>query len=391
MRAELVAIHVALDRLSYLKDFCLFTDSLSCLQAIQKCLYNTDPQAYHHHQVLIDDVVRLIMEREHKGLRTTLKKVRAHTNVLGNELADATAKRAVRQFDDLSEETKIKVSLGAVAPRPPYWIMYTHAPPTPPTEMAVGTHTMTLRTPWYHIPEEDRLHMRAFTRPSKQLRSKVRLLRSLLHTSLYRRLILRAIGGGARTAPVGRALHSRITRRPGEGTAILKFLHGQYYTGKLAFRYGHAPSDACQLCGLPDSCTHVAGEITPTTPTISLASTTRRANSPIPPSARRSRGAVPSTPHTRYKSCQQTPEPSPKPPDPSLKALVLPPRPLLWAQETQITGLTHPRMTPSPNSPCDIRDTSMSPRTSGTSYASRRRPPMMAKAPLHQTSSRIGS
>ena len=49
-------------------------------------------------------------------------------------------------------------------------------------------------------------------------------------------------------------------RRLGEGTAILKFLHGQYYTGKLALRYGHAPSDTCQLCGLPDSCTHVAGE-----------------------------------------------------------------------------------------------------------------------------------
>ena len=119
MRAELVAIHVALDRLGHLQDFRLFTDSLSSLQAIQKRLYNTDPQAYHHHQVLIDDIVRLIMVREHKGLSTTLKKVRAHTNVMGNELADETAKRAVRQFDDLPEETKIKVSLGAVAPRPP--------------------------------------------------------------------------------------------------------------------------------------------------------------------------------------------------------------------------------------------------------------------------------
>ena len=129
----------------------------------------------------------------------------------------------------------------------------------------------------------------------------------------------------------------------------------------------------------------------PPTPTISSASTTRRANSPTPPSARRSRGAVPSTPHTHYDSCQQTPEPSLKPPDPSLKALVLPPRPLLRAQATQRNGLTHPRMTLSPNNLGDIRDTSMSPRTSGTSYASRRRPPMMANAPLLQTSSRIGS
>ena len=48
MRAELVAIYVALDRFRYLKDFRLFTDSLSNLQAIQKCLYRLDPSAYHH-------------------------------------------------------------------------------------------------------------------------------------------------------------------------------------------------------------------------------------------------------------------------------------------------------------------------------------------------------
>ena len=55
-------------------------------------------------------------------------------------------------------------------------------------------------------------------------------------------------------------MHARIRHSPKEGTSLLKFLHGQYYTGKLAYRYGHAPSDACPLCGLHDSCTHVAGE-----------------------------------------------------------------------------------------------------------------------------------
>ncbi len=43
---------------------------------------------------------------------------------------------------------------------------------------------------------------------------------------------------------------------------LLKFVWGQTYNGKLALRYGHAPTDACPLpgCGLPDSCTHIAGE-----------------------------------------------------------------------------------------------------------------------------------
>jgi hypothetical protein len=104
--------------------------------------------------------------------------------------------------------------------------------------------------------------MYAFTYPSKQLRQKVRTatLRSLHHTSLYRRLILTAKSRGARTAIVGTALHARMRSSASEGITILKFLYGQLYNGKLAYRYGLAPTDACPLCGLPDSCTHIAGQ-----------------------------------------------------------------------------------------------------------------------------------
>ena len=104
--------------------------------------------------------------------------------------------------------------------------------------------------------------MHAFTHPSKQLRQKLRTatLKSLYHTSLYRRLILTAIARGARTAYAGTALHARIRSSPREGITILKFLYGQLYNGKIAYRYGLATTDACPLCGLPDSCTHIAGE-----------------------------------------------------------------------------------------------------------------------------------
>ena len=61
----------------------------------------------------------IILERDYSGLTTTLRKVRAHTNVKGNELADAAAKQAVRCFDDLPDDSKVPVSLGEVAPRPP--------------------------------------------------------------------------------------------------------------------------------------------------------------------------------------------------------------------------------------------------------------------------------
>ena len=80
------------------------------------------------------------------------------------------------------------------------------------------------------------------------------------HTSLYKRLILRAKTQGANIAPTGTSLHSRLRENAKEGTNILKFIHGQLYNGKLAKRYGHAPTDESPLCHLPYSCTHIASE-----------------------------------------------------------------------------------------------------------------------------------
>ena len=65
---------------------------------------------------------------------------------------------------------------------------------------------------------------------------------------------------GARTKHTGAAILSRLRANYKEGTTLLKFVWGQLYNGKLALRYGHAPTDACPVCGLPDSCIHIAGE-----------------------------------------------------------------------------------------------------------------------------------
>ena len=104
--------------------------------------------------------------------------------------------------------------------------------------------------------------MHAITRPSHQPRQKVKAatLRSMHHTSLYVRLILQAKTQGANTATTGISLHTRLRENAKEGTNILNFSHGQFYNGKLVNRYGHAPTDECSLCHLPNSCTYVAGE-----------------------------------------------------------------------------------------------------------------------------------
>jgi len=79
--------------------------------------------------------------------------------------------------------------------------------------------------------------MHAFTRPSPQLRLKVRdaLLRSLHHSSLYRRLMVANKEKGARIKTVGQALHKKLTHSPRErGATLHKFIYGQLYNGKLA-------------------------------------------------------------------------------------------------------------------------------------------------------------
>ena len=104
--------------------------------------------------------------------------------------------------------------------------------------------------------------MHTFTHPSRQLRRKVRhaLLRNLHYTSLYRRLLLKNIEVGTNTHFVGKAIHRRIAANAWEGSTLLKCTYGQLYIGKLAKRYGHAPTDECPICHKPDYFIRIAGE-----------------------------------------------------------------------------------------------------------------------------------
>jgi hypothetical protein len=59
-----------------------------------------------------------------------------HTHIRGNDLADAAAKLAVTTFDTLTLDQTMRVEIGAIAPRPPFWVMYTANPPTPTPALA---------------------------------------------------------------------------------------------------------------------------------------------------------------------------------------------------------------------------------------------------------------
>ena len=139
--------------------------------------------------------------------------------------------------------------------------MQTNNPITPSIPLCTGPRSLAVRQPWWAIPETDRRCMYAFTaKISTQLPLKVHdaTLRSLHHTYLYRRLMLKAKAQGARTNTVGTATHSHIRKSPKDGIFSLEIIYGQLYNGKLAYRYKLAPTDACPLCVLSDSCTCIA-------------------------------------------------------------------------------------------------------------------------------------
>jgi hypothetical protein len=77
------------------------------------------PQHYHHHLLLLRGITDLLEERRRRGLRTILHKIRSHTNIRGNDLADAAAKMVVTEYDSLPESRKLKVDVREVPQHPP--------------------------------------------------------------------------------------------------------------------------------------------------------------------------------------------------------------------------------------------------------------------------------
>jgi ribonuclease HI len=152
MRAELMANHTALSTFSTHKWIGIFTYSLSSLQAIKHHHTNpgtTSAKHYHHHRLLLDNIIDLLETRQRSSRSTNLHKIRAHTNIRGNDLADATTNLAVTHYDTLPPTHTRRVEIGETAPRPHYWVMYTVKPPPPSPTLSTGTNCATLRRPWW--------------------------------------------------------------------------------------------------------------------------------------------------------------------------------------------------------------------------------------------------
>jgi len=121
MRAELIAIHAALTTFYTHEWIGIFTDSVYSLQTIR--YHHTNPgttsaKNYHHHKLLLGGITDLLETRRLAGLRTTLHQKMAHTNIQGNDLADAAAKLAVTHYETLPPLQTRRVEIGEFPPPP---------------------------------------------------------------------------------------------------------------------------------------------------------------------------------------------------------------------------------------------------------------------------------
>jgi len=194
MRVELAAIHGAQDKYKNEPWIGIFTYSQTNLAAIQHKLQRPSHAIYKHYKPFIATIVSTLRYMIRLGLPIILHKRRGHTPIRGNDLAGIEAKRIVTSFEDIPGHQKLTSIIGKHVERPAFWVMYTSKPPTPSISLATGPHAARLRPPWWTIPENERLCMHVFAKPSNQLCIKIRSATLLfLHpTSLYRRLVANA-------------------------------------------------------------------------------------------------------------------------------------------------------------------------------------------------------
>ena len=240
LRAELVAIHQALITFEADPDLNIATDSLTALQILHALITNPASRPHSPHKHLLEAIITTIQSRDNRGYTTVLRKIRSHTGIRGNEKADTTAKRVILEEDTLPKGLVIRHTLGAHPYRPTFWLHYQCPTPTPSPSTATGLCSTSNRPPPQSLSEEDLGYTQAFTNPSKQFRKRVkpRVLTSLYHTSIYRRLILQASKDGARLATTASQITKRRTPYPTQATQLLQFLWGQLFNGKIAHRYG---------------------------------------------------------------------------------------------------------------------------------------------------------
>jgi ribonuclease HI len=109
-RAELAAIAGTHKQENTEEHLSILTDSSFCINTIRN--YTIDPTSYNHHlhKYLLQLTDQLVRKRDSKKLLTRIGKVKSHTDIEHNELANVTA-RAVVDGDALADTSLTEADL----------------------------------------------------------------------------------------------------------------------------------------------------------------------------------------------------------------------------------------------------------------------------------------
>jgi ribonuclease HI len=120
-RAELIAIHFALDKYAEEDELHILTDSMCCILKIQVALLRPRTVLYDPHAPLVAAIIGAIKLRtKNTSLLTSIRKVPAHSGVEGNECADELANQGADSHSKPAPDV-IVCDLGAVPQRPAFW------------------------------------------------------------------------------------------------------------------------------------------------------------------------------------------------------------------------------------------------------------------------------
>ncbi|KAK3265738.1 hypothetical protein CYMTET_25594 [Cymbomonas tetramitiformis] len=104
-RAELLAIHAALRARERTTpgEIAICTDSLCSMHQILNMLSRPHTMECHRHRDLLEDILSLVEQHNSQGTKVSLRKVKSHTGVKGNDKADEAAKQAAENLEGTTQ------------------------------------------------------------------------------------------------------------------------------------------------------------------------------------------------------------------------------------------------------------------------------------------------
>ncbi|KAK3249455.1 hypothetical protein CYMTET_41112 [Cymbomonas tetramitiformis] len=104
-RAELLAIHAALRARERTTpgEIAICTDSLCSMYQILNMLSRPHTMECHRHRDLLEDILSLVEQHNSQGTKVSLRKVKSHTGVKGNDKADEAAKQAAENQEGTTQ------------------------------------------------------------------------------------------------------------------------------------------------------------------------------------------------------------------------------------------------------------------------------------------------